>query len=366
MGEEQASHQLQRHDARGVPESFLQRPSGVILSLKRDFPLFMEATDHTALDSWTRKIQAGPSFLFPSSSSRLRLCWLSLPRAMARLEVAESRWGSSSLATSTARTPSRQPPTSLSAALTPPGHYPRTTWMQEILTFIHSQGDPKPAKTIPNWARFPWLEHTYFAKTLQETSGPRLLTSHLPHAALDGALRKGQPKVIYLARHPKDVAVSYYHFYRMANFFPDPGSFDEFLQSFLDGTVHYGSWFDHVKGWLSCQGESGIAYLTYEELHQDLEGSIERLCAFLGHPVKPDLTDSIRKHCSFASMSQNDMVNGALVPQEILDTSKSQFMRKGIVGDWKNHFSPLQSALFSKKYQEEMGGLDLPFKWVMD
>ncbi|KAH0619724.1 hypothetical protein JD844_000662 [Phrynosoma platyrhinos] len=200
--------------------------------------------------------------------------------------------------------------------------------MQEILTFIHSQGDPKPAKTIPNWVRSPWLEHIYFEKTLQETSGPRLLTTHLPYPVLASALKKGQPKVIYLARHPKDVVVSYYHFCRMAKFFPDPGSFDEFLQSFLDGTVHYGSWFDHVKGWLSCRGELSISYLTYEELHQDLEGSVERLCTFLGCPMKPDLMDSIRKNCSFASMSQNDMVNGALVPQEIMDTSKSQFMRK--------------------------------------
>ena len=44
------------------------------------------------------------------------------------------------------------------------------------------------------------------------------------------------PQVIYVARNPKDVAVSYYHFCRMAKFFLDPGSFDEFLHQFLDGT----------------------------------------------------------------------------------------------------------------------------------
>ncbi|XP_077166130.1 3-beta-hydroxysteroid sulfotransferase-like isoform X2 [Paroedura picta] len=151
--------------------------------------------------------------------------------------------------------------------------YPKsgTTWMQEILTLIYSRGDPEPAVSIPTWARAPWLEHIHFKELLQETQGPRLLTTHLPWRVLAGALRKGKPKVIYVARNPKDVAVSFYHFHKMANFFPDPGTLDDFLLRFLDGTVHYGSWFQHVKGWLSCQKEMSLFCLTYEELHQALE-----------------------------------------------------------------------------------------------
>lgn len=32
--------------------------------------------------------------------------------------------------------------------------------------------------------------------------------------------------------------------------------------------VHYGSWFDHVKGWLGQQQLLDIFYITYEELHR--------------------------------------------------------------------------------------------------
>lgn len=39
-----------------------------------------------------------------------------------------------------------------------------------------------------------------------------------------------------MARNPKDVAVSFYHFHRLAKFLPDPGSFDTFLTQFLEGT----------------------------------------------------------------------------------------------------------------------------------
>lgn len=44
------------------------------------------------------------------------------------------------------------------------------------------------------------------------------------------------PQVIYVARNPKDVAVSFYHFHRLAKFLPDPGSFDTFLTRFIEGT----------------------------------------------------------------------------------------------------------------------------------
>ena len=42
-------------------------------------------------------------------------------------------------------------------------------------------------------------------------------------------------QVIYIARNAKDVAVSYYHFYRMAKVHPDPGTWDSFLEKFMAG-----------------------------------------------------------------------------------------------------------------------------------
>ncbi|NWX22718.1 ST2B1 Sulfotransferase, partial [Aegotheles bennettii] len=114
--------------------------------------------------------------------------------------------------------------------------YPKsgTTWMQEILTLLFSHGDAGPAKTIPNWERAPWLEQIYFREALRDTAARRLLTTHLPARVLAPTLLQAKAKgrgagVIYVARNPKDVAVSFYHFHRLAKFLPDPGSFDTFL-----------------------------------------------------------------------------------------------------------------------------------------
>uniref|UniRef100_A0A674H6G3 Sulfotransferase n=1 Tax=Taeniopygia guttata TaxID=59729 RepID=A0A674H6G3_TAEGU len=172
-------------------------------------------------------------------------------------------------------------------------------------------------------------------------------------------------QVIYVARNPKDVAVSFYHFHHLAKFLPDPGSFDAFLTQFLEGTVHYGSWFDHVKGWLGQRHLLDILYVTYEELHQDLRGTAQRLSGFLGCPLAPGTLAALEQHCSFSAMRDNAMANYSLIPAEIMDHSQGRFMRKGVVGDWRSHFSAEQNALFNRRYQEEMGGTELPSQWPM-
>ncbi|KAA0723912.1 Sulfotransferase family cytosolic 2B member 1 [Triplophysa tibetana] len=244
--------------------------------------------------------------------------------------------------------------------------YPKsgTTWMQEIITLVLNKGDPTLARSQPNWLRAPWLEQYYCRQILQASTGPRIITTHLPYHILAPALRDSKAKVIYVARNPKDVAVSYYHFHKMANFLPDPGTFSEFLSDFLEGTVHYGSWFDHVKGWTDhAQNFQKFLYITYEEMCQDLHGSLKKVCRFLQCSLTEEELKFSQKHCSFNSMEENIMVNYTLIPQEIMDHSKGKFMRKGKIGDWKNMFTEEQSDVFDAVYSAQMADSSQLFKW---
>ncbi|XP_048825260.1 sulfotransferase family 5A, member 1 isoform X1 [Brienomyrus brachyistius] len=244
--------------------------------------------------------------------------------------------------------------------------YPKsgTTWMQQILTLLYSQGDETVSHTIPNWARAPWLEQYYFPKVLEVLKEPRIITTHLQYHLLAPALEGSQAKVIYVARNPKDLAVSFYHFHKMANFLPNPDSFEEFLEHFLEGTVNYGSWFDHVKGWTSSRrNDLNFLYITYEELWEDFKGSMEKISTFLQHPLMLDDIQKIQKHCTFASMRENPMVNYTTVDKEIMDHSKGQFMRKGKVGDWKNTFTPEQNQRFENIFSLKMKNSHLKFTW---
>ncbi|XP_073321269.1 sulfotransferase family 5A, member 1 [Pagrus major] len=245
--------------------------------------------------------------------------------------------------------------------------YPKsgTTWMQEIVTLISNRGDPHLSQTVPNWARAPWLEQHYFAAVLEASSiTPRVITTHLPHHLLGPALQSSKAKVIYVSRNPKDVLVSFYHFHKMANFLPEPGTFPEFLHRFLEGTLSYGSWFDHVKEWTSQTATmSNLLHITYEEMSLDLHGTIKRVSSFLQCPLVEDEVNSCVKHCSFSSMKDNKMVNYTLIAGEIMDHGKGSFMRKGKIGDWKNMFTEEQNQYFRSVFKSKMQNCTLEFVW---
>ncbi|XP_055477425.1 sulfotransferase 2B1-like [Psammomys obesus] len=243
-----------------------------------------------------------------------------------------------------------------------------TTWMQQVLSLIFCEGDLWPIHHLPNWARMPWIEQASFSSLLPKlnTSWPRLLTSHLNASGLAPALRKSKAKVVYMARHPKDVLVSFYHFHRIAGFLPTPGSFEDFVDEFLEGTGFFGSWFDHVKGWLGLQKDLNLLFVTYEELHQEPRRTIRKLSDFLGRPLGRREEDLTLEHCSFSFMRQSSMVNYSLLPKEIIDQSQGEFLRKGVVGNWREHFTPELAEKFNAVYRSEMGDSGLCLPWTMD
>jgi len=43
----------------------------------------------------------------------------------------------------------------------------------------------------------------------------------------------------------------------------------------------------------------------------------------------------------------------------MMDFSIARFLRKGVVGDWKNHFTAEQDARFKVVWEQKMGGTAL-------
>uniref|UniRef100_A0A8V5GM83 Sulfotransferase n=1 Tax=Melopsittacus undulatus TaxID=13146 RepID=A0A8V5GM83_MELUD len=160
-----------------------------------------------------------------------------------------------------------------------------TVWMLEILSLIHSNGDPQWVQSVPNWDRGPWLETLLGLRRARGCPRPRLLSSHLPVQLFPKAFFGSKAKVIYTVRNPKDVLVSLYHFARIFRPYKDPGTLEQFMERFLQGDVPFGSWFDHVRGWMELRGQENFFCISYEELQQDLRGCVRRLCQFLDRPL---------------------------------------------------------------------------------
>lgn len=62
---------------------------------------------------------------------------------------------------------------------------------------------------------------------------------------------------------------------------------------------------------------------------QDLQGSVRRICQFLGQDLDDDAVSSVVRNASFSAMRENPMCSSVLLPADIMDQTKGRFLRKG-------------------------------------
>lgn len=219
--------------------------------------------------------------------------------------------------------------------------YPRsgTTLTQWILYLLTHEDQPDPEHL---GQASPWFERSLAtgeltAADLNAFPSPRIFKSHLPRRWLpDGA------RYIYVERNPKDVLISYFHFYRAYLGFH--GSFDEFFERFMEGRLQYGSWFDHVAGWRERSGDPDLLIVRYEDLVRDRKASIGRIVEFLGWDCDERSIDRAVIESSFDAMKRRESVFDHATAL-LLERGVTQraFLRAGLVGGGEDELSVAQA-----------------------
>uniref|UniRef100_A0A803TR33 Sulfotransferase n=1 Tax=Anolis carolinensis TaxID=28377 RepID=A0A803TR33_ANOCA len=185
----------------------------------------------------------------------------------------------------------------------------------------------------------------------QELTSPRLIKSHLPYRFLPSDLHSGDSKVIYMARNPKDLVVSYYQFHRSLRTMSYRGTFQEFCRRFMNDKLGYGSWFEHVQEFWQHHMDSNVLFLKYEDMHKDLATMVEQLARFLGISCDKAQLEAMVEHCH---QLIDQCCNAEALP-----------VGRGRVGLWKDIFTVSMNEKFDLVYKQKMGKCDLTFDFYL-
>ncbi|KAH0626570.1 hypothetical protein JD844_001632 [Phrynosoma platyrhinos] len=130
--------------------------------------------------------------------------------------------------------------------------YPKagTTWIEEIVDMIQHGGDTQKCARAPIYHRIPFIDlfHPRSVPTVEyqlrlekadAMPSPRTIKTHLQVQLVPPSFWEQNCKMIYVGRNAKDNAVSYFHFHRMNQRMPEPGTWDQFLENFLTGKGEY-------------------------------------------------------------------------------------------------------------------------------
>ncbi|GAB6026532.1 hypothetical protein CHUAL_012954 [Chamberlinius hualienensis] len=242
-----------------------------------------------------------------------------------------------------------------------------TTWAQEIVYLIGNNADVKKAKSENMEKRFPLLEyplidHDKYDKNTHKNR-PQFFKSHLPFSLLPKSIHEQNCKIVYVTRNPKDTLVSMWHFYKMLKPLSYRGSLKDFQQLFINDQVAYAPYPRNVKEFWEHRNDANVLFITFEEMKKDLKSSIQTIAKFLEKTLTEEEIERISNHCSFKKMSSNSKANYSHWKENGMVSKDQNFMRKGEIGDWKNHFDENANKIMDDWIEMHFGNSDVTFTY---
>lgn len=135
---------------------------------------------------------------------------------------------------------------------------------------------------------------------------PRILKSHLPAYLLPKDIWSVKPKLIYVYRDAKDVALSTYHMYQNHVWLKYAGTKEDFLDAFVNDHVIYGPFYDHVRSFKQLSKLDHVLLIKYEDMIADPFAAVKKISEFLNCSYDDDQLQQLTEHVSFENMRKKD------------------------------------------------------------
>ncbi|XP_050693912.1 sulfotransferase 1A1-like [Eriocheir sinensis] len=195
---------------------------------------------------------------------------------------------------------------------------------------------------------------------------PRILKSHYPFTLMPKDVLD-RVKVVYVARNPKDMAISLFNNFKMFKVFEFESEKEEYFKDIMNNKMTLGSYcpyWPHVKEAWGKRHHPNLLFLFYEDMKADIMKELGRINEFLGTGLSQESLENVARHTSFSAMkSRGEPITDPVFDKK--DDNEVRFFRKGTTGDWKNHFSPEMQKEFDQWIKENLAGSDLSLSWAL-
>ncbi len=167
------------------------------------------------------------------------------------------------------------------------------------------------------------------------------------------------PRVIYIVRDPRDVALSQYHFQRKRKLITDHSPIEEFVDRFVAGEAcGYGSWGEHVASWLStCCGRPGFLLLRYEDMLEYTARELSKVAAFLGLDTPARVIQQAVERSSADRMRRLEKSQAQLFPGTKDTRQGILFVRGAQAGGWRSALPETCALKLEQAWGHIMGWL---------
>lgn len=169
-------------------------------------------------------------------------------------------------------------------------------------------------------------------RRMEQLPSPRILKSH-------ECFHPRYPRIIYLVRDPRDVAVSQFHFHRKRKVIGDDYPLESFIKRFVtaDTTPTYGSWGENVGSWLAARsGRPGFLLVRYEDLVSQIGREMARVAEFLNIEAQPGLISQAVERSSADRMRQLEKAAANKWSTTKETRQDIAFVRSAKSGDWRS------------------------------
>lgn len=168
-------------------------------------------------------------------------------------------------------------------------------------------------------------------RDLAHAPRPRLLKSH-------EYFDPRYPKVIYVVRDPRDVALSAYHFNIKRRTIEEDFPVQRFVSGFVRGELDhsYGTWFENVASWFyTRRGDPRFLLVRYESLQTGALAEMKRIVDFLGVAASEETLACAIEQSSSDRMRQLEKKQAHLWSSTRETRQDKPFVRSATPGGWK-------------------------------